>query len=129
MSAMVAAWPCARVEPHSPSAPSLRMMARSGLPVAAMVRRKPADMERIETSAPTAQAMPITTTSDEPSRCGTLVRLMRVTAEIWVRLFIGGSLSPGQGINNGKPLGAQGRGHPGGKTDKKRKAQSAEQRR
>ena len=55
-------------------------MARDGLPVAAMVRRKPADMDRIETSAPTAHAMPTTTTRDDPQRAGTVRRLIQVTA-------------------------------------------------
>ena len=58
-------------------------MTRSGRPVLASVWRKPSDIASTDTSTPTTPAIPTTTTSEVPSRAGSVRRLSRVISAIW----------------------------------------------
>ena len=78
--AMSVVWSRPRPLDNSESEPARSMMTRSWRPVLARVWRKPSDIANTDTSTPTTPAMPITTTSDVPSRCGMVRRVMTVSA-------------------------------------------------
>src|SRR6266850_2984826 len=75
----------------SASEPARSMITRVGRPVLASVCRKPSPMASTETRTPTTPAIPTTTTSEVPRRCGMFLRLMSV---IWTTWFSQGIASP-----------------------------------
>src|SRR5580692_5238299 len=79
-----------RVMELAPSYCELRLStrARSARPVPLIVRMNPVDIDRIEIVTATTQAMPTTTTSDEPSRWGIARKPIAVTAAICLTAFM-----------------------------------------
>ena len=59
-------------------------MARASLPSPSIVALKLIDMARIGMNTATAPAMPMTITSELPSRRGMFRRFMAVTASVWL---------------------------------------------
>ena len=68
-------------------------MARVSLPSPLMVALKLIDMARIGMNTPTAPAMPMTITSELPSRRGMLRRLAAVNATVWRMKLMRSSLA------------------------------------
>src|SRR3989454_10771825 len=82
------------------------MMTRVARPVLASVWRNPSPIASTETRTPTTPAIPITITSDVPSRCGMVRRLISVTCTTWLSEVIGSPV-PGQRIHDAQPVRAQ----------------------
>src|SRR5262245_57340399 len=85
------------------------MITREGRPVLASVWRKPSDIASTETSTLTTPAMPTTTTSEVPSRRGTVCRLISVILATWFSLAIASPV-PGQRVHDAQPAHPQRRG-------------------
>src|SRR5437762_12427415 len=69
------------------------MITRVGRPVLASVCRKPSPMASTETRTPTTPAIPTTTTSEVPRRCGMFLRLMSVIWTTWFSQGIASAVS------------------------------------
>src|SRR5580658_720488 len=108
-SSMVSTASRASVLASSEFEPPRKTIARSGRPAFLIVWLKPTAIARTETSTATTPAMPMTMTSEVPSRCGMLRRFIRVTVPIWRNRLIALSSSSGQGIDQPQPLEAPSR--------------------
>src|ERR1700676_4876371 len=90
----------------SASEPPRRMMARSARPLSASVCRKPTPMASTEISTATTPAIPMTMTLEAPTRCGSVCRLMTLTAQSCLNTSPSSALV-GQCIDDVEPHGAE----------------------